>query len=122
MQEIAREENLNFKTAIIESEPDRELLLQKYREGKFRALDPAPEIDEDTLRDTDHIVAMMGAEAYQEALTNGAQVILAGRSTDAAIFAAIPVAQGFPPGLCWHAAKIMECGVQPWSAWRNPKA
>lgn len=110
VQEIAREENLNFKTAIIESEPDRELLLQKYREGKFRALDPAPEIDEDTLRDTDHIVAMMGAEAYQEALANGAQVILAGRSTDAAIFAAIPVAQGFPPGLCWHAAKIMECG------------
>lgn len=110
VQEIAREEDLHFKTALIESEPDRDLLLQKYRSGKFRALDPAPEIDEDTLRDTDHIVAMMGAEAYQAALADGAQVVLAGRSTDAAIFAAIPVAQGFPAGLCWHAAKIMECG------------
>ena len=110
VQEIAREENLHFRTAIIESEPPREKLLAKYREGRIRALDPAPEITEDTLRDADHIVAMMGAEAYVAALEGGADVVLAGRSTDAAIFAAIPVSQGFPAGLCWHAAKIMECG------------
>jgi hypothetical protein len=110
VQEIAREERLHFRTALIESEPDRQLLLRKYREGKFRALDPAPQIDEGVLRDADHIVAMMGAEAYVAALEGGADVVLAGRSTDAAIFAAIPVARGFPAGLCWHAAKIMECG------------
>jgi hypothetical protein len=110
VQEIAHEENLHFRVAIIESEPDRELLLRKYRDGKLRALDPAPAIDEAVLRDADHIVAMMGAEAYMAALEGGADVVLAGRSTDAAIFAAIPVARGFPPGLCWHAAKIMECG------------
>lgn len=110
VQEIAREESLHFRAALIESEPDRELLLRKYREGKFRALDPAPAIDESVLRDADHIVAMMGAEAYVAALEGGADVVLAGRSTDAAIFAAIPVARGFPAGLCWHAAKIMECG------------
>ncbi|MDO8772401.1 MAG: acyclic terpene utilization AtuA family protein, partial [Burkholderiaceae bacterium] len=110
VQEIAREENLHFRTAIIEAEPPREVLLQKFREGKMRALDPAPAIDASVLRDADHIVAMMGAEAYVAALEGGADVVLAGRSTDAAIFAAIPVARGFPPGLCWHAAKIMECG------------
>ncbi len=110
VQEIAREENLQFRTALIESEPDRDQLIAKYRAGKFRALHPAPEISEETLRNADHIVAMMGAEAYLEALENGADVVLAGRSTDAAIFAAIPVARGFPAGLCWHAAKIMECG------------
>lgn len=110
VQEIAREEGLHFRIAVIESEPPREALIQKYREGKLRALDPAPAIDESVLREADHIVAMMGAEAYVAALDGGADVVLAGRSTDAAIFAAIPVARGFPPGLCWHAAKIMECG------------
>lgn len=110
VQEIAKEEELHFRTAIIESEPPRELLLRKYREGKIRPLSPAPAIDESVLRDADHIVAMMGAEAYVAALEGGADVVLAGRSTDAAIFAAIPVSRGFPPGLCWHAAKIMECG------------
>lgn len=110
VQEIAREENLHFRTALISSETDRELLLRKYREGRVRALDPAPAIDESVLREASHIVAMMGAEAYVAALEGGADVVLAGRSTDAAIFAAIPVAQGFPAGLAWHAAKIMECG------------
>lgn len=110
VQEIAREESLHFKTAIIESEVPRETLIQKYRDGKIRALDPAPEIDESVFKDADHIVAMMGAEAYVAALEGGADVVLAGRSTDAAIFAAVPVAKGFPAGLCWHAAKIMECG------------
>lgn len=110
VQEIAREESLHFKTAIIESEVPRETLIQKYRDGKIKALDPAPEIDESVFKDADHIVAMMGAEAYVAALEGGADVVLAGRSTDAAIFAAVPVAKGFPAGLCWHAAKIMECG------------
>lgn len=108
--EIAKEKNLHFKIAVIESEPPRDLLLKKYAEGKIHALDPAPAIDESVLKNADHIVAMMGAEAYVEAIARGADIVLAGRSTDAAIFAALPVAQGFPPGLCWHAAKIMECG------------
>jgi len=108
--EIAQEESLHFRLAVIESEPPRDVLLKKYREGKIRALDPAPPINEDVLTGADHIVAMMGAEAYVAALNGGADVVLAGRSTDAAIFAAIPVARGFPAGLCWHAAKIMECG------------
>jgi len=110
VREIAEEENLHFKVALIESEPPREQLIEKYRAGRFRALDPAPAIDEDVLRNADHIVAMMGAEAYLEALAQGADVVLAGRSTDAAIFSAIPVARGYPAGLAWHAAKITECG------------
>ena len=110
VNEIAREEGLHFKVALIESEPPREKLIQKYRAGRFRALDPAPDIDEEVLKNADHIVAMMGAEAYLAALAGGADVVLAGRSTDAAIFSAIPVARGFPAGLAWHAAKITECG------------
>jgi hypothetical protein len=41
----------------------------------------------------------------------GAEVVLAGRSSDAAIFAALPLKEGYNPGLTWHAAKIIECGA-----------
>ena len=54
---------------------------------------------------------MMGAEPYQRALELGADVIVAGRASDCAIFAAMPVMKGFPEGLAWHAAKILECGA-----------
>ncbi len=40
VQEIAREENLHFKTAIVESEPDRDVLVQKLRDGRIKPLDP----------------------------------------------------------------------------------
>lgn len=110
VQEIAREENLSFRTALIPAEPDRQTLIEKFRQGRIRPLDPAPELSEDILRDTHRIVAMMGAEPFQEAVLAGADVVLAGRSSDAALMAAIPLMKGIDPGLAWHAAKIVECG------------
>jgi ribosome modulation factor len=38
-------------------------------------------------------------------------VVIAGRASDCAIFAALPVMRGFPEGIAWHAAKILECGA-----------
>ena len=111
VQEIAREEGVSFKAALIDSEPPREYLLKKFREGRIRPLDPAPPLDEARLGAAEHVVCMMGVEPFQEALDNGAQVVLAGRSSDTSIFAALPVKAGFQPGLAWHAAKILECGA-----------
>jgi hypothetical protein len=110
VQEIAGEERLSFKVALIPAEPDRDMLVRKYREGKIIPLDPAPEIDEDTLRQTHRIVAMMGPEPIQRAVGGGADVVLAGRASDAGLMAAIPLMKGVDAGLAWHAAKIMECG------------
>lgn len=121
VQEIAREEDLHFRTALIQAEPDREVLVRKWREGRIRPLANAPEIDEQTLRDTDRIVAMMGTDPYIAALEAGADVVLAGRSSDAALFAAIPIQQGFDPGLSWHAAKIMECGGAAVTQMKKPE-
>ena len=53
---------------------------------------------------------MIGAEPYMRALDLGAQVILAGRSTDPAIFAAQPLRMGLPPDQVWHAAKCVDKG------------
>ncbi|MFD1211509.1 acyclic terpene utilization AtuA family protein [Arthrobacter sp. GCM10027362] len=110
VREIAGEDGLSFTTALIPAEADRDVLVEKYRAGKIRALKHAPRIDESTLRDTRGIVAMMGAEPIIAALEGGADVVLAGRSSDAALFAAVPLMRGLPAGLAWHAAKIMECG------------
>ncbi len=54
---------------------------------------------------------MMGAEPFIRAMEAGADVVIAGRASDTAIFASMPVMRGFPEGLAWHAAKILECGA-----------
>jgi hypothetical protein len=43
-------------------------------------------------------------------LTRGADLVLAGRATDTALTAALPLMRGLPPGPVWHAAKVAECG------------
>lgn len=111
VREIAREKGLHFKVALIDSEPDREFILRRYRAGRVRALDAAPQIDEALIAGCDHVVAMMGIEPFQAAVEAGADVVLCGRASDTSIFAALPVKAGLPAGLAWHAAKILECGA-----------
>lgn len=109
VMEIAAEKGLHFTMALIDSELDQDYLLDKVRAGKVRPLGPIGELDEAGVADTHRVVAMMGVEPYQKALDAGAQVIIAGRSSDAAIFAAIPTMRGGDPGLAWHLGKIIEC-------------
>ncbi len=110
VQEIVRGAGIAARVATIHCEPDREWLVGKYRAGDIRELRGAPSIDEDTLRAPGHVVAMAGAEPIQDAIDAGADVVLIGRASDAALFAAIPLARGFDPGAVWNAAKIVECG------------
>src|SRR5579862_4585211 len=107
---LASAAGFSVRVACVATEPDRELLVRKYRQGDLRPLPGAPAIDEATLRQPGHIVAMAGAEPIQDALDLGADVVLLGRCADAAIFAAMPIARGFDPGPVWNAAKIVECG------------
>lgn len=111
LEEIAREERLSFKAALIHAEQDKDYLKAKLRAGRIKPLDPAPPFDEATIDRSTRIVGMMGTEPYLAALDGGAEVILAGRSSDTAIFAGLPIRHGFPAGLAWHAAKILECGA-----------
>jgi hypothetical protein len=111
VREIAREEKLNFKLATIYSEQDRAYLKRRLKEGRIKPLANAPLFDEGVIDRSSHIVGMCGAEPYIEALQNGADVVIAGRSSDTSIFAAMPVMKGFNPATVWHMAKIMECGA-----------
>ncbi|MGQ0751526.1 MAG: acyclic terpene utilization AtuA family protein [Betaproteobacteria bacterium] len=108
---IAREESLSFRLAVIHAEQDKAYLGKRLREGRITPLQPAPHFDEATIERSEHIVGMMGAEPFQRALEAGAEVIVAGRASDTAIFAALPILRGFPEGIAWHAAKILECGA-----------
>jgi len=56
-------------------------------------------------------VALAGAEQIQAAINTGADVIIAGRTTDTAIIAALPLQNGDHAGAAWHGAKIGECGA-----------
>jgi hypothetical protein len=47
----------------------------------------------------------------QQALGNDPHFIIAGRCSDAALYAALPLMRGFPAGPAWHAGKIVECGT-----------
>jgi len=108
---IAKAAGKKVRVAKIYAEPDREVLKAKFRAGKVTPLFGARPIEESTFDSSTHVTAMMGAEALQAAMSEGADVVLAGRCSDSAIFAAMPLARGFDAGLAWHAAKIMECGT-----------
>lgn len=110
-RELAAENGWHFKLAVIDSELDKAFLVQALRAGRITPLDPAPVLDEEVLHNAERIVGMMGAEPFQRALRAGAQVVIAGRSTDTSIFAAYPIQQGIPTGIAWHAGKILECGT-----------
>lgn len=112
VQEIGREEGLNFNVAVIRAEPDRAYLKDKLGRGAIKALAPnVPTLSPQVIDDSACIVGMMGPEPIIAALAAGADVVIAGRSTDAGIFAAVPLSRGIPAGLAWHMGKILECGA-----------
>ena len=107
---IAAEENLSFKLGLIYSDQPAARLQELYDAGRIKPLAHAPAIDRE-LFERSHTVAMMGIEPIQEALGAGCDVILAGRASDTALFAAVPHQRGANPGLTWHMAKTIECGA-----------
>jgi phage FluMu protein gp41 len=111
VQELATLHKLHFRLGVVRCEPDRDYLKERFRAGNIRPLANAPDIDESVFDRSARIVAMAGVEPFQAALEAGAEVVLSGRSSDAAIFASVPMLRGLPPGPAWHAAKILECSA-----------
>lgn len=109
--EIAREEGLRFRLALIRSERDKAYLLRRLREGRILPLEPAPPLDEDVIGRGTHTVGAMGHEPIAAVIEAGAQVVLAGRATDTSLYVAVPLVRGAGAGPVWHAAKTLECGT-----------
>ena len=108
--EIAAEEGQSVKVARVYSEQDPGRLAGYLAKGAISPLPPALPLTPERLAECDHIVGLMGYEPFAAAIENGADIVLAGRTTDTAVLAAVPLMRGMPAGPAWHAAKIAECG------------
>lgn len=110
-REIAAETGERLTIAVLKSGQDPEAMVAAFEAGRITPLHPAPEITPASLRDCANIVALAGAEQIQAALETGADIVIAGRTTDTAVIAALPLARACHPGGAWHGAKIGECGA-----------
>lgn len=111
VDEVAREHGLSFRMALIHSEIGKDYLKRKIREGRVRPLDGDTPLSEADVEASVRLVGQIGVDPFLAALDDGAQVILAGRACDTAVFAAMPIRAGHDPGLAFHMAKIIECGA-----------
>ncbi len=111
VREVAEQDNLRFRLAMIRAEVPKSYVKDKLQRGEVRPLGPVPELTSTDIDDAVRIVAQMGVEPFQHALAAGAEVVVAGRSNDPSMFAALPIARGFDRGLALHMAKILECGA-----------
>ncbi len=109
--DIAREHNLKpFKLSAIYSEiPVAELKRRQASGARIIGLDGREDADAGVLDRTSRAVAVMNAEPIRAALRAGADVVIAGRSSDCAIFAAPLLEAGLSPAVSYYAGKLMEC-------------
>ncbi|MEK9673081.1 MAG: acyclic terpene utilization AtuA family protein [Rhodospirillaceae bacterium] len=112
LAEVLDELGARSKVCVIRSEQTKEVLTEKVRAGAVRPLGPIADLTEDEVARAERVVAMMGPEPFQKALSDGADIVICGRSSDAAIFASFATLHGADPGLAWHVGKIIECGAQ----------
>ena len=109
--DIAKKKDLSsFKLAAIYSEVPIEILKSMILDGaQIEGLNGRPNADLEIMERTDRVVAVMNAEPFRQALRNGADVIIAGRSSDCALFAAPLLEKGHSKAISYFTGKLMEC-------------
>lgn len=112
VEDLAEAKGWSFSLATISAELSTEFVLSQYEAGRITEFEADRALSAETISETSTVVGQMGVEPLVAALGSGADVILAGRSCDNAIFAAYPIMQGFDRGLSLHMGKILECGAQ----------
>lgn len=109
--ELAAELGQSLKIARLYSSQPAAAVQAALAEGRISALAPELPIDAGLIAACSNIVALAGAEQISAALATGADIVLAGRTTDTASIAALPLSRGDHAGGAWHGAKIAECGA-----------
>src|SRR3990167_1472243 len=111
ISELAKKHKLaKFRLGYFYSEVDKEFLRDKIRAGDpVLGLDGYAELTESELDATERVVAMAGAPPFVELRRRGADVIIGGRSSDAAVFAAPAVHHGFSDDYAYYLGKVLEC-------------
>jgi hypothetical protein len=121
IKELAVKHKLEpFKLAYFYSEVSKEYLKKAMDAGIIvEGLDGRDQLTGQDLYKTSRIVAVAGVHPYIKALKMGADVIIGGRSSDCAVFAAPAIQEGFPENMSYYAGKVLECAsfcAEPYGA------
>ncbi len=111
IKELAQKHRIaKFKIGYFYSEVDKEYLRSKMNnDSPVTGLDERPELTEEQLDATDRIVGMAGVHPFKVLLDQGADVIIGGRSSDSAIFAAAAMSRGHSESDAYYLGKVLEC-------------
>jgi hypothetical protein len=112
LRDIAAQHGLApFRLAAIYSEVQPARLRRALEQGcTVAGLDGRADADLATIDRTDRVVGVMGVEPVAGALRAGAEVVVCGRSSDSAIFAAVAeTCGGLPRSTALLAGKLLEC-------------
>lgn len=111
IKEIAMKHGLDeFKIGFFMSDIDPAMLAVELDRGVVvDGLDGGVPLTRTDVDATTRAVAVAGAEPYLELLRNGADVVIGGRSSDCAVFAAAALHEGHPPELAYYLGKVLEC-------------
>ena len=111
IQDLARKHGLEqFRLGYFYSDVRIEDLEKKIERGDaITGLDGRADLTAEVLDQTDRVVAVAGIQPFVALLDQGAQVIIGGRSSDCAIFAAPAVRDGYPKALAYYLGKVLEC-------------
>lgn len=111
LQEIAARHRLEpFTLACIYADVPLDELRRRLAAGERMAgLDGRGDLTLADVDRTSRAVAVMGVEPILRALEQGADVIVCGRSSDVAIFAAPALWRGIPEAAAYFAGKVLEC-------------
>ena len=109
--EVASEQGLHFKLGTVYSDVTKEYVLEKLESGKIRNMSKYFPLEREDVENSERIVSQVGVAPFIKLLSEGVDVIVAGRACDTAIYAAPCIMKGYDAGLAFHMAKIMECGA-----------
>ena len=111
LREVAREQGMTLKVAIIHSEQKKDDVTKWLAEAPIPPLGAREPLTQKDVDDATNILGQMGVEPIIKALDENPDVVFAARACDDSIFAAMPVREGFDMGLALHMGKILECGT-----------
>lgn len=109
IRDIAREEGLKLRMAVIPADIDRETLKTAINANSVVPVDGMPDLTIEEVEAASNIVGQMGMASVASALAEDVDLVVTGRACDTAIFAGLATMAGFPAGLAVHMAKIIEC-------------
>jgi hypothetical protein len=110
VDDIAHEIGIRPRVALIHAEQEPGAVHAGLDAGRIAPLGPVGELTHEAIESSSAIVAMMGAGPVIDALNDGADIVLAGRCADPAIFAPGALRAGRAAGPAWHAAKSIDKG------------